>query len=118
MRKIAFAVVLVGAATLPFLPAARTAPAATHQVKLNGHTFTLPMGFEIEQVAGPPLVDRPIVADFDEEGRLYIADSSGTNDRVEKQLREKPHRSVRLEATHGDGRFDLRTIFADQMMIP
>ena len=78
----------------------------THQVQLNGHTFTLPVGFEIELVAGPPLVDRPIIADFDEQGRLYVADSSGSNDNVQEQLQKKPHRIVRLEDTDGDGRFD------------
>ena len=78
----------------------------THQVKLNGHTFTLPDGFDIELVAGPPLVDRPIVADFDEQGRLYVADSSGSNEPVKVQLEKKPHRIVRLEDTNGDGQFD------------
>jgi putative membrane-bound dehydrogenase-like protein len=91
---------------------------AAGQTKLNGHTFTLPDGFIIEQIAGPPLVDRPIVADFDEQGRLYVADSSGSNDPVQKQLAEKPHRIVRLEDTDGDGRFDRRTVFADRMMFP
>ena len=88
------------------------------EVALDGRAFTLPSGFTIERVAGPPLVDRPIVADFDELGRLYVADSSGSNDKVDKQLAEKPHRIVRLEDTNGDGVFDKRTIFADKMMFP
>ena len=75
-------------------------------------------GFEVERVAGPPLVNRPIVADFDEEGRLYVADSSGSNDKVEQQLKEKPHRIVRLEDKDGDGRFDTSIVFADKMMFP
>jgi putative membrane-bound dehydrogenase-like protein len=75
-------------------------------------------GFVVERVAGPPLVDRPIVADFDEQGRLYVADSSGSNDKVEKQLAEKPHRIVRLEDVDGDGRFDKSIVFADRMMFP
>src|SRR5262245_701199 len=96
-----------------------TPPAgSTHQVKLNGHTFTLPVGFEVELVAGPPLVDRPIVADFDEQGRLYVADSSGSNEPVAEQLKKKPHRILRLEDTDHDGKFDKRTVFADQMMVP
>ncbi|MEX2140722.1 MAG: PVC-type heme-binding CxxCH protein [Pirellulales bacterium] len=90
----------------------------TYTARLNGHNFTLPRGFIIEQVAGPPLVDRPIVADFDEQGRLYVADSSGSNEKVEVQLAKKPHRIVRLEDTDGDGRFDKSTVFADQMMFP
>ena len=80
--------------------------------------FTVPAGFEVERVAGPPLVDRPIVADFDDEGRLYVADSSGSNDRVERQLADRPHRIVRLEDTNGDGRFDRSVVFADGMMLP
>jgi putative membrane-bound dehydrogenase-like protein len=83
-----------------------------------GPSFTLPAGFEVERVAGPPLVDRPIVADFDEEGRLYVADSSGSNDRVERQIADRPHRIVRLEDTNGDGRFDRSVVFADRMMLP
>ena len=75
-------------------------------------------GFEVERIAGPPLVERPIVADFDEQGRLYVADSSGSNDKVQKQLEEKPHRIVRLEDTNQDGRFDKSVVFADKMMFP
>src|SRR5687767_4469875 len=81
-------------------------------------TLTVPDGFEVERVAGPPLVDRPIVADFDDEGRLYVADSSGSNDKVQKQLAEKPHRIVRLEDKNGDGHFDTSVVFADKMMFP
>src|SRR6266852_768449 len=90
----------------------------TYQVQLNGHTFTLPTGFEIELAAGSPVVDRPIIADFDEQGRLYVADSSGSNDKVDQQLQMKPHRIVRLEDSDGDGRFNRRTVFADRMMFP
>jgi putative membrane-bound dehydrogenase-like protein len=80
--------------------------------------LTVPPGFVIERIAGPPLVDRPIVADFDEQGRLYVADSSGSSDKVDKQLADKPHRIVRLEDTNGDGVFDKQTVFADKMMFP
>jgi putative membrane-bound dehydrogenase-like protein len=98
--------------------AAQPPQPGTHVIPLDGHNFTLPVGFAIERVAGPPLVDRPITADFDEEGRLYVGDSSGSNEKVEVQLEKKPHRIVRLEDTDGDGKFDKRTIFADKMMFP
>ncbi|MCI0746277.1 MAG: HEAT repeat domain-containing protein [Verrucomicrobia subdivision 3 bacterium] len=88
------------------------------EFKFGGQTITLPGGFEIELVAGPPLVDRPIVADFDDQGRLYVADSAGVNDKPEKQLQDRPHRIVRLEDTDGDGKFDKQTVFADKMMFP
>jgi putative membrane-bound dehydrogenase-like protein len=100
------------------VPGAGPEPRKTHQVELNGHTFTLPIDFDIELAAGPPLVDRPIVADFDEQGRLYIADSSGSNEPTAMQVVKKPHRILRLEDTDGDGKFDKRTVFADKMMFP
>lgn len=88
------------------------------EVELNGQKFRIPEGFEIEQIAGPPLVNRPISADFDEQGRMYVTDSSGSNDKSEVQLQQKPHRVVRLVDTDGDGRFDDATVFADRMMFP
>lgn len=93
-------------------------PSQAAEQQLNGHLFTLPDGFEIEVAAKLPLVDRPITMDFDELGRLYVADSSGSNDPVQKQLANPTHRIVRLEDTDGDGRFDKRVIFADKMMFP
>ena len=80
--------------------------------------MTVPPGFEVELVAAPPLVERPIVADFDEAGRLYVGDSSGSNAKVETQLEARPHRIVRLEDSDGDGRFDKSVVFADGMMLP
>ena len=69
MRRLALASVLLTVAVTG-VPGAEPAALKTHQVKLNGHTFTLPTSFEIELVAGPPLVDRPIEADFDELDRM------------------------------------------------
>ena len=88
------------------------------QFQFPTQTFTVPEGFEVEQVAGPPLVDRPISGSFDEKGRLYVTDSSGSNDKVEKQLAEKPHRVVRLDPADASGKFSRRTLFAERLMFP
>lgn len=93
-------------------------PAGYQQVELNGQKFTLPDNLQVELIASSPLVDRPIHADFDEQGRLYVADSSGSNDKVTEQLKNPTHRIMRLEDTNGDGVFDHSTLFADQVMFP
>lgn len=93
-------------------------PVGFHHVRLNGHTFTLPEGFTIELAAGPPHVDRPVVAAFDERGRLYVCDSSGSNEKVTEQLKKKPHRIVRLEDTNGDGTYDRSTVYVSNVMFP
>jgi len=92
------------------------APAA--EVKLGKHQFQLPDGFAIEQIAGPPRVDRPICGSLDEHGRLYVADSSGSNEDVNEQVKNPTHRIVRLEDADGDGKFEKSTVFADRMMFP
>src|SRR5438105_4385439 len=89
---------------------------AAAEIKLNSHTFHLPDGFTIELVAAPPVVTRPVVADFDEQGRLFVADSSGSGDKVQKQLEDKPHRILCLEAANDKGVFVRSTVFADHMM--
>ncbi len=108
-RVAAVAAVLAVSLAFPYAQGSGTSSQAT---------FTVPPGFEVVRVAGPPLVDRPIVADFDDQGRLYVADSSGSNDKVEKQLADRPHRIVRLEDKDGDGTFDTSVVFADRMMLP
>jgi putative membrane-bound dehydrogenase-like protein len=110
---LSLAAMMIILASLVFSDAQERSPAASTEPLL-----TVPEGFAIERVAGPPLVNRPIVADFDEEGRLYVADSSGSNDKVDAQLATRPHRIVRLVDKDNDGRFDASTVFADQMMLP
>jgi putative membrane-bound dehydrogenase-like protein len=86
--------------------------------KFGAQTLTVPDGFIVEQVAGPPFIDRPISGDFDNDGHLYVSESSGSNDPVEVQLAEKPHRILRLTDTDADGTFDSKTVYADGMMFP
>src|SRR6266404_6034738 len=88
------------------------------QFKFANQTLTVPDGFEVELVAGPPLVDRPVYGSFDEQGRLYVVDSSGSNDKPDKQLQDTPHRVLRLEDSDGDRKFDKTVVFADKMMFP
>ncbi len=88
------------------------------EFKIGIHTFTVPDGLTVEVAAGPPLVNRPITMAFGDSGELYVADSSGSNDPVEKQVKDRTHRIVRLTSSKGDGKFDKSTVFADKMMFP
>jgi len=83
----------------------------------NGN-LTVPEGYEVELAAGAPLTERPMIIDFDDQGRMYVAESSGSNDKVQQQLIDRPHSILRLEDEDGDGVFDKRTVFADKMMLP
>lgn len=81
-------------------------------------TFQVPEGYTVELAAPPALVRHPMMADFDEQGRLYVAASAGENlprAELEKRL---PNFIQRLEDTDGDGIFDKATTFADRMTFP
>ena len=80
--------------------------------------ISVPSGFVVEQVAGPPLVERPMLAAFDDLGRLYVCDSAGVNLRGAELAKDPPHKIRRLEDTDGDGRFDKSIVFADKMIFP
>src|SRR5882724_4994316 len=78
----------------------------------------VPDGYVVEKIAGSPLVERPIMAGFDDHGRLYVGDSAGVNLKFEDLVKTPPHRIVRLEDSDGDGTFDKSTVFADKMTFP
>ena len=87
-------------------------------IKLDPHTFTIPDGYELKRVAAPPLVQRPMHMCFDEEGVLYVTDSSGDTRKAPVQLKEPKHRVLRLVDRDGDGTFDESTVFADEVPFP
>ncbi len=90
--------------------------AATFQI--GAHRFAVPDDFEIQLAAGTNLAPRPVSAGFDDKGRLYVTDSSGSNDKPFEQLKNPTHRVLRLEDTDGDGIYDKSTVFADKVMFP
>ena len=91
---------------------------AAETVTIAPHTFTIPDGFELKQVAGPPLVQRPLHMCFDHDGVLYVTDSSGNTDKAPIQLKDPEHRVLRLVDRDGDGTFDSSTVFADKLPFP
>jgi putative membrane-bound dehydrogenase-like protein len=80
--------------------------------------FEVPEGFTIELVAGPPLVERPIMACFDDRGRLFVTDSAGVNLKGSELLKDPPHKIRVLEDTDGDGKFDTSHVWADKLVFP
>src|SRR3954453_20425308 len=100
-RALFLACCLVAAAVAQAVFAADNLPPSPPMPKV-------PDGFSIELAAGPPLVERPIVASFDDEGRLYVAESSGSNDPVQKQLALEPHQIATPDKLAGSGTGDKR----------
>ncbi len=113
-RQYCGAIVLI----LVSLPTATTLAEPSSSIKTERGSIRVPEGFTIERVAGPPLVGHPMLANFDERGRLFIAESAGKNLRPAELETELPNFVRMLEDTDGDGTFDKSTIFADKMTLP
>ncbi|HTH48013.1 MAG TPA: PVC-type heme-binding CxxCH protein [Candidatus Limnocylindria bacterium] len=102
-----------------FLAAALTSlPALAAEFTVDGRKFTLPDGFTVTRVTTTNLVQRPVSAAFDNQGRLYVTDSDGSSAAPAEQLKHPGSRIVRLEDTDGDGVFDKTVVFADKVMFP
>ncbi len=94
------------------------APASADQAEATTATLHVPAGFTVELVAAAPLVQHPIMAGFDDRGRLFVADNAGLNLPADALLEQLPNMIRMLEDTDGDGRFDRSTLFADKMTFP
>ncbi len=82
-------------------------------------TFKLPAGYHMEVVLAEPDIKEPVVAVFDGNGRMFVAelrtymqDIDGTGELTNKS-RVSLHWSSK-----GDGKFDRHTVFADNLKLP
>lgn len=93
-------------------------PVLAAEFTFDGRKFTLPDGFTVQRVTTTNLVARPVSASFDEQGRLYMTESDGSNDAPAEQLKHPGSRVLRLEDKDNDGVFDAAIEFADKVMFP
>jgi mono/diheme cytochrome c family protein len=100
-------------------PVGSESPVLTPEQSMR--TFSMPPEYRVELVAAEPLVQDPIVMDFDADGRIWVIemttfqpedDIAGTGERAPES------RVVVLEDTDDDGRADKRTVFADGLVLP
>ncbi len=108
-----YSVILLIAIAQAFSDTPNQSARVEHQV--GDRVFQLPAGFSIELVTDRKQVARPVVADLDEQGRLYVVDSSGDNARPTEQLKKPSHRVVQLTDVDGDGVYEKQTVFADKL---
>jgi mono/diheme cytochrome c family protein/glucose/arabinose dehydrogenase len=82
-------------------------------------SFKLAPGLKLECVASEPLVEDPVAARFDQDGRLWVVEMRNyMPDNDGKGEEEAIGRVVILRDFDGDGKFDKSTIFADKLLMP
>ena len=82
-------------------------------------TFFLPPGYRVELVAAEPMIQEPVLVDFDPQGRLWVVEMIGyMQDMAATTEREPLGRISVLEDTNADGQMDKKTVFLDQLVLP
>ena len=76
-------------------------------------TFHLPVGYHVELVASEPMIQDPVVIDWDADGRLWAVEMPRymTDIQASREL-DPVGRVVVLEDVDDDGKMDKRTLFA------
>src|SRR5690625_2757930 len=69
----------------------------------SSHIFSLPEGFEIEEVVSSDVISYPMFASFDGDGRLYVCEATEVNSMTTEEMVSNPSYHIRLlEDTNGD----------------
>jgi uncharacterized protein len=79
--------------------------------------MVFPEQFELQLFAAEPDIRRPICMNWDERGRLWIAETTDYPNSLQPKGQGND-RIVILEDTKGTGRADKFTVFADKLSIP
>ena len=76
-------------------------------------------GFHVELVASEPLVVDPVWVDWDNEGRMYVAEMRGYMQNVDADGEDEAiGRVVVLEDRDGDGVMDVSRVYLDGLVLP
>ena len=94
-------------------------PAASARL-MRCAAFKLAKGYRIEaNAAAEPLVEDPVVAQFDTQGRLWVVEMRGYMPNMDGQGEDQPVCRVSiLTDTNGDGVMDTRKTFLDHLILP
>ena len=111
-------VVLLGISKLLISCGGGQAVGSREERTLEADGLHVPDGFMIESVVAPDLVSYPMFATFDNQGRLFVIESSGKTTSTDDVLKNPTFQIRLLEDVDGDGIYDNSKVFADQIPYP
>jgi mono/diheme cytochrome c family protein/glucose/arabinose dehydrogenase len=110
---------LVNASSFRIQSSAESVPAPVLSPADEMKTFRLPPGYRVELVASEPMIEEPIVIEFDPDGRLWVIEMRGyMRDLPATGERDPIGRVSVLEDLNDDGKMDRKTIFMDGLVLP
>lgn len=95
----------------------RPFPALTPEEEMA--TFVLEPGLQVQLVASEPMIQDPVVATFDEDGRLWVVEMRAYMPNMDGEGERLPTGRVSvLQDTDGDGTMDISTVYLDSLIMP
>ena len=80
--------------------------------------FAMPPGYRVELVASEPLIQDPVMIDWDGDGRMWAVEMPGYMPDINAKGEHAPiGKIVVLEDTNHDGRMDKRTVFQEGLVL-
>lgn len=87
--------------------------------KESAAAVELPPGYALEVVVSEPQVEEPVMVAWDGNGRMYVAEMRSFMQNIEGHGQLEPHsRILRFEDRDNDGTYEIRTVFADNLVLP
>jgi len=101
----------------PLQPMPAESPVLSPEASMK--TIVLPPGYRLELVASEPMIEEPVVIDWDPDGRLWVIEMPGYMEDMPATTELQPTGRVSvLEDTDNDGKMDKKTVFLDKLVLP
>ena len=98
-------------------PATTATPYLSPEEELK--KIILPEGYRLELVVSDPIIKEPVVAKFDGNGRMYVAEMRTYMQDIDGKNELVPRGRVSLHwSSKGDGVYDKHTVFVDNLLLP
>jgi len=82
-------------------------------------TFRLPPGYHMELVVGDPIIREPVVAVFDGNGRMFVAEMRSYMQDIEGKNEHAATGRISLHwSSRHNGVYDRHTVFVDHLVLP
>ena len=81
--------------------------------------YVLEKGFELELIAAEPILRAPVAIDFDNQGRIWVAEMPGYMHNMDGKGENEPNGRIKiLQDLDKDGKIDHAKIFLDSLVLP
>ncbi len=85
----------------------------------EAQTFVLPRGYHLELVVSDPIIREPVVAAFDGNGRMFVAEMRSYMQDIDGRDEHAPVGRVSLHwSSKHNGVYDRHTVFVDHLVLP